>query len=166
MIELIPMMDGVTHCNVYTKGRTELGRLLTNFPRIPFRHPILGDFDSSEGLHYFLKLGEENKATGEVKRFEEFRTLYGFEAKQRGVELSRTHMVLNHDFDYHMRLGLIAKITQNSKLFRLFVESSLPLTHYYYYGDPNSDNCKVVSPKRPGRLVTDLEEIREFLRNK
>ena len=75
-------------------------------------------------------------------------------------------MVLNHDFDYHMRLGLIAKVTQNPKLFKMFMECDLPFTHYYYYGDPNSDKCKVVSPKRPGKLVTDLEEIREFLRKR
>ncbi len=166
VMEPNPMMDGVTHCNVYTKGRTELGRLLTNFARTPFKHPILGNFESGEGLHYYLKVGIENKATGDVKRFEEFRTLWGIEAKRRGAELSRTHMVLNHDFDYHMRLGLLAKVTQNPKLFKLFLASTEPLTHYYYYGDPDSNNCKVVAPKNPGRLVTDLEEIREFLRKR
>lgn len=160
------MMDGVTHCNVYSKGRTGLGRALTNFAMTPFKHPVLGEFMSGEGLHYYLKVGIENKATGDVKRFDEFRSLWGVEAKKRGTELSRTHMVLNHDFDYHMRLGLIAKITQNPKLFKMFMEKDWPLTHYYYYGDPESDNCKVVAPKNPGRLVTDLEEIREFLRKR
>lgn len=165
-LEPNPMFDGVTHCNIYTKGRTGLGRALTNFAMTPFKHPILGEFLSGEGLHYYLKVGEENKATGEVKRFDEFRQLWGIEAKQRGVELSRTHMVLNHDFDYHMWLGLLAKVTQNPKLFKMFVESDLPFTHYYYYGDPDSGQCKVVSPKRPGKLVTDLEEIRTFLRKR
>lgn len=30
-----PLEDGITHINVYSKGATELGRLLTNFAHTP-----------------------------------------------------------------------------------------------------------------------------------
>lgn len=153
---LHPKFDGVDHLNVYTKAKTVLGRALTNFAHYPFKHPLLGDFESTEGLHYFLKTG---------RNFKEFRKLWGYEAKKIGVELSRENMVLDLHFDWMFRIGLVAKITQNKELFEAFVESELPFAHYYYYGDHDSlDKCKVVHTKGPGTLVTDLEAIRTFLK--
>ncbi|MNV92956.1 hypothetical protein D3C71_1875940 [compost metagenome] len=68
-------------------------------------------------------------------------------------------------FDWMFRIGLVAKITQNQELFEMFIESELPFTHYYYYGDPDSlEKCKVVNAKETGTLVTDLEDIRVFLK--
>lgn len=151
-----PKDDSITHYNLYSKGRSTLGRMLTNFTHSPFKHPLLGKFESTEGLHYFLKTG---------RNFQEFRTLWGYNCKQRGVELSREHMVLDLHFDWMFRIGLVAKITQNPELFEMFINSDLPFTHYYYYGDPFSlDKCKVVPTKGTGTLVTDLEDIRVFLK--
>lgn len=153
-----PKFDGITHLNVYTKAKTALGLELTNFARKPFRHPLLGFFESSEGLHYFLKTG---------RNFKEFRNLWGYKAKELGVQLCRdpNNIVLDYQFDWMFRIGLVAKITQNPELFERFIESELPFTHYYYYGDPDSlDKCKVVNAKETGTLVTDLEDIRTFLK--
>lgn len=33
-----PEMDGIDHINVYSKGKTELGKLLSNFARTPFEN--------------------------------------------------------------------------------------------------------------------------------
>lgn len=151
-----PKFDGITHLNVYTKAKTELGLKLTNFSRNRFWHPLLGWFESTEGLHYFLKTG---------RQFQELRDLWGYKAKELGVQLSREHMKLDYQFDWMFRIGLVAKITQNAPLFEMFIESELPFTHYYYYGDPDSlDKCKVVNAKETGTLVTDLEDIRTFLK--
>lgn len=159
MIEQMhPKFDGITHLNVYTKAKTKLGLRLTNFSHDPFWHPLLGQFESSEGLHYFLKTG---------RKFKEFRTLWGYKAKELGVELCRdaNNIVLDYQFDWMFRIGLVAKITQNADLFEMFIDSDLPFTHYYYYGDPDSlDKCKVVNAKETGTLVTDLEDIRTFLK--
>ena len=159
MIEhLHPKFDGLTHLNVYTKAKTKLGLALTNFAHTPFRHPLLGFFESSEGLHYFLKTG---------RKVQEFRGLWGYKAKELGVQLCRdpNNIVLDHQFDWFFRIGLVAKITQNAELFAEFIESDLPFTHYYYYGDPDSlEKCKVVNAKETGTLVTDLEDIRKFLK--
>jgi hypothetical protein len=49
----IPEEDGVTHINIYSKGKTELGRWLTNFSYSPFNHPEYGKFLSMEGFWYW-----------------------------------------------------------------------------------------------------------------
>ena len=41
-----PKLDGIEHINIYSKGKTELGRLLTNFAQTPFIHPEYGRFES------------------------------------------------------------------------------------------------------------------------
>ena len=153
-----PSTDSIDHINVYTKARTPLGLKLTNFAHEPFWHPLLGQFESSEGLHYFLKTG---------RKHQEFRKLWGYKAKELGVSLCREPANITFDlqFDWMFRIGLVAKITQNQELFEMFNESELPFTHYYYYGDPDSlDKCKVVNAKETGTLVTDLEDIRKFLK--
>lgn len=118
MIEqLHPKFDGITHLNVYTKAKTKLGLRLTNFSHDPFWHPLLGQFESSEGLHYFLKTG---------RKFKEFRTLWGYKAKELGVELCRdaNNIVLDYQFDWMFRIGLVAKITQNADLFEMCLSTA------------------------------------------
>ena len=52
-----PDNDGIDHINTYSKGKTELGKLLTNFAHTPFVHPKYGEFQSVEGFWYFKKTG-------------------------------------------------------------------------------------------------------------
>lgn len=47
-----PIDDGVTHINVYSKGRTKLGRDLSNFAAIGIIHPS----DSQWILDYLTEL--------------------------------------------------------------------------------------------------------------
>jgi hypothetical protein len=35
-----PTTDGIDHINIYSKGYTKLGRLLSNFTKSEFTHPI------------------------------------------------------------------------------------------------------------------------------
>ena len=48
--------DGIDHINIYSKGYTKLGRLLSNFTKSEFTHPIYGHFMSVEGFWYYIKL--------------------------------------------------------------------------------------------------------------
>lgn len=52
-----PDEDGVTHINIYSKGKTELGRWLTNFSYSPFNHPEYGKFLSMEGFWCWVSTG-------------------------------------------------------------------------------------------------------------
>lgn len=131
-MELSPLDDGSTHINVYSRGHTELGRLLTNPSPIGFEHPVLGYFNTAEGLHFFLKTGMVDY---------DYAKLSGFDARKKGKADHKNYQH-NPQFDQLMRVGWICKITQNPKLYRLVMENRLPLTHYYYYG--KEDNCKII----------------------
>lgn len=75
-----PAMDGVDHINVYSRGRTGLGRVLTNFAHTPFTVPEHGTFASVEGYWYWLQC-----PAGAAR--ERLRPLHGHRAKQIGREL-------------------------------------------------------------------------------
>lgn len=150
-MELTPLSDGVTHINVYSKGKTELGRLLTNPSPLSFTHPYFGRFETVEGFHFFLKTGMQNY---------DYAKLSGFDARKYGKEDHRNY-VNNPDFDRMMRIAWICKITQNSNLCRLVMDNDLPLTHYYFYG--REDNCKIIPVK--GNFVEKLTEVCNFLKS-
>ncbi len=144
-----PSTDSIDHINVYSRGHTELGRLLTNPSPIGFEHPAFGYFNTAEGLHFFLKTGMLDY---------EYAQLSGFEARKKG-KADHKNYIQNPDFDRLMRIGWICKITQNPKLYELVITNTLPLAHYYYYGKP--DNCKVI-PDR-SNFTDNLTAVCKFL---
>lgn len=131
-----PKKDGVDHINMYSKAKTELGRKLTNFAHTPFEHPTLGHFESVEGLWYFLKTG---------RLYEKFRELHGFAAKKEGRRIFKgvgfgdnDSQGLSENFKNNIIEGIKAKFKDNPDILRELCLSSLPLAHYYYFGDDRS----------------------------
>ena len=138
--------DGISHINIYTKGMTRLGRLLTNLADIQVDHPTYGTFRTAEGLWYYLKTG---------KMHENLRALTGFQAKEFGKTLE---VVFNQHFQKEFKEGLYAKITSHPELLSLFKSSTLPFTHYYVYGKDNKQI--VVIPKGTQWMIDYFEELR------
>lgn len=131
-----PNEDGITHINCYSKGQTELGRLLSNFACTPFECPD-GAFMSIEGYWYWLG------CEGHPRR-EELRGLCGFKAKQLGRELRAPDYQETEEFKEKIWFAVRCKISRSGRLRSLLMESTLPLVHYYVYGgkvhhDPRSD---------------------------
>lgn len=130
-MKIDPAQDGVTHINVYSKGKTELGQLLTNFARTPFEHPTDGHFESVEGYWYWAKTG---------KNQDQLRRFYGFYAKDMGRGIPT---VFNPNFEADIISAIRAKAACNVDIQTLLASSGeLPLLHYYVYG-----GTKVVMPK-------------------
>jgi hypothetical protein len=114
-----PERDGVDHINVYSKGATELGRLLSNFADTPFEHPEHGWFRTVEGFWYWLKTGMIHN---------ELREVYGWQAK----ELGRKWPVVETDnFDENIKVALRCKLIQHPEILCMLIDNELPLTHYY-----------------------------------
>lgn len=67
-----PNEDGISHINVYSKGRTGIGRFLSNFTFYPI-HTVDGEFHSIEGYWYWLTCRDDR-----------LRYLHGYEAKKLG----------------------------------------------------------------------------------
>ena len=146
-----PKDDGITHINVYSKGATKLGTALTNFAPIGFTHPTQGHFKSIEGYWYWL-------ATGKIH--EQLRDLHGHDAKTYGKKLIRVEV---KDFKQQVKKAMLLKIEQHPRLLEVFKSSTLPLTHYYYYG--SIDNPKIIPSTDPW-FEDWLEMIRLYLNGK
>lgn len=140
MLGINPDKDGVDHINVYSKGKTELGRLLTNFAKTPFVHPKYGEFSSIEALWYWLSCKEDK-----------LRPLHGFQAKKVGRECGGEDWVDDEEFKKTIIEGIACKLEQNPDILKLLKNNTLPLKHYYNY------NGKVVEPKN-GKWVLDYLE--------
>ena len=150
-----PIDDGVSHINVYTKGATPLGRALSNLDRqYPFIHPPWGKWKTLEGLWYFLGTGCTHW---------ELNVMDGFLAKKHGKTLER---VQYDKFDRDIKIAMLCKIVQNVELLDLFLYSSLPFAHYYYYGDAEG-NPKVITDLKSGPMICDaLECLRVLLQTR
>lgn len=128
--DIKPSEDGITHINAYSKGKTELGRLLSNFALTPFVHSKYGSFTSLEGFWYWA-------ATGKIHG--DLRTLHGYIAKALGKSYER---VDNNTFELDILSASKCKVEQNNNLLLLLEKNELPLVHYYVYG--NWINYKLV----------------------
>lgn len=146
-----PADDGKTHINIHSCAKTELGRLLSHFAHLPFTHQYLGPFYSMEGFWYFARAGFNEKVANRM------RYLSGFRAKQVGRMLPN---VFYTNFEEDILAANYQKIIQNEKLYKLFVESDLPLDHYYTFGPGDV----VVTPKSGGWLTEGFEDIRNAMK--
>lgn len=147
-----PLEDGITHINIFTRGRTRLGRLLTNLADLPVDHPTHGRFRTAEGLWYYLKTGCKH---------ESLRAMTGFDAKKAGRELE---VVWHKTFREEFLLGVRAKILGNEELTELLRHSTLPFAHYYYYGSPVGEvPPKMVYPRDSDWQMEFFEALRQEL---
>lgn len=116
--------DGVTHINIYSKGKTKIGRWLSNFTQCQIRTEQ-GWFNSIEGYWYWLTTFNDT-----------LRELYGYNAKKVGKESSKERTLSDKDFKKYIKKALDLKIKTN---IQGFYTSSLPFCHYYEYGGKRVD---------------------------
>lgn len=139
--------DGITHINIYTGGKTELGRFLSNFTHME-QDTEHGRFSSLEGYYHYLKLMRAvNEADipdiiriAVVKDIDRLRTMFGKQAQDYGREL-RQRLIYeriwindkpNEFFHECFRKAMLTKI-ETSSFKDVFFESDLPFTHYYVF---------------------------------
>lgn len=156
--------DGLTHINIYSKGKTELGRRLSHFDKSPFLHPYFGPFQSMEGFWYYLKSGAPY---GHVQDgIEDLRQLHGLRAKQTGKLFKRNDTPF---FRQDVLYANCQKILQNKTLRKMLCESNLPFTHYYVieYKDKKTEENKnhIVTPKDCDWLIIGITEIRDCIKD-
>lgn len=119
-----PLLDGVTHINVYSRGQTALGRDLSNFATTPITLPNHGAFRCLEGYWHWLSTGCCHDA---------FRTVNGYHAKQ----LKKQHEKVPIDnFEAQFCAAIAAKLDQHPEITHQLCMCNLPLLHYYVYGHP------------------------------
>ena len=144
----LPMLEGKTFINIYSKSNTELGQLCSNFAFTPFEHPQYGKFNSVEGFWFYVGTGF---------KCEELRLLHGAKAKSLGSTLPKEHI---DNFEQLIQEAIHCKVDQNPRLKQLLTENHLPFKHFYVYGQP--DNCKTVKEGN-GLLERTFSEISRSL---
>lgn len=147
-IKFLPQNDGVDHINIYSKGKTELGRLLTNFAHTP-THTSYGHFNSLEGYWFYLKseVGAEGR--------ENLRHFSGFQAKELGSSLPINPKYDEVIFRRLFREAMLAKLKQHENIQDLMRESILPFTHYYVYKEKKQEAGHV--------WITEYWELLRFM---
>lgn len=159
-----PKTDGIDHVNIYSRGKTQEGRLLSNFAHTPFTlygirvasvegfyQSMLFDDEETRSL-VAATYGQEAKAWGKrsgKRAGEEIKTWDGRVVKFEGEE-----------FYDEVRKAIKEKIQQNPSVAEALVATEeLPLTHYYVmWGRP-------VIPRNGAGILEDcLMSLREELR--
>ncbi len=139
--------DGKDHINIYSKGQTYLGRLLSNFAATTIK-TIDGEFASVESYWYWLNTDHPDK--------EKLRNLTGYDAKKLGRELRSLDYNDNPVFKLKISAALINKLMSHPKILDLFLKNNLPFKHYYVYNDKRTE------PKS-GKWILDVWEFLDKL---
>ncbi len=154
MNEYLPINEGKDHLNVYSKSALLVGRQLSNFHFAPFKHTQDGEFSSVEGYWYWLATGGR----------EEFRLLSGVTAKNEGQRRIKKHgRVEVPDFNARVLEAIRCKLRQHRDILKNLVATTLPLTHYYYYGDiANPDS--IIRLEKHMWIIDEISRIRTLMR--
>jgi hypothetical protein len=147
-----PDEDGVTHINVYSKAKTELGRFLTNFAYSPFVCAD-GAFDSIEGYWYWLGTSHPDR--------DKLHKLSGWEAKSFGRKIKAADWPAEDDVEFKAKIkdAINRKLLAYPKALEALVATDLPLKHYYVYGGTHA-----VEPPENSWVLEHLEWIRTSLK--
>ena len=143
-----PENDGLDHLNVYSKGKTELGRWLTNFAYSPIETED-GHFDSIEGYWYWISQKDDT-----------LRKLSGWKAKEYGRSISGKDWIDDKEFYRKIKEAIRIKIESNPRMKALLSNSFIPFAHYYVYGN------KIVDVPKAKWILNYLEELRFEIQGK
>ncbi len=159
-----PATDGIDHVNVYSRGRTPEGRLLSNFAPTPFTlHGVT--FASVEGFYQSMRFDDDptrrrvaGTAGGEAKA-------WGNRSGKRPGDPVRAwdgRVVAFKGDEFYAQVGdgIRARVAQNPAVAAALVATeNLPLTHYYVRGR------RVIVPRGKDVLCDCLTELRAELRD-
>ncbi len=138
------MSDGSSHINIYSKGRTSLGRALSNFAHTPIP-TVDGEFASIEGYWYWLCC--EDSSTKEP-----LREMSGNEAKTYGRSIKAVDWRDDPSFKLRIYNAMLTKLILHDTILSEFLNNNLPFRHYYVFKD------KVIEPAE-GKWIIDMWEF-------
>lgn len=154
-----PSEDGITHINIYSKGATKLGRMLTNLYDRDFIVEGYGKFKCMEAFWYYFLTG---------CKYEEFHMLKSFPAKKLGRSILSERVDKERELTQQEKEVILeairCKLRQNKDILEELYHSELPFEHYYYYGDPS--NAKVVYVPQFAWMTEEFERLRKILKEK
>lgn len=153
--------DGITHINIFSRGKTPLGRFLSNFAHAEIETED-GNFSSIEGYWYWLLHKAETEMAQRER--ESLRNFFGFDAKDLGRRLLERYgskfseekeVDLDLEFQRKIKNAIKFKIDNYPKYKEELSRCILPFEHYYvFYG-------KVKEPTSHKWVINYLDELRK-----
>lgn len=161
-----PADDGKTHVNMYSKAKTEIGRVLSNFWEIPGEgitidiseglDVIEESFKTVEGYWHFLSFGGQYREDEQVMSLAK---LNGPEARKLGRKLKKRYprkYMSEKEFENEIRFAIGYKLHYIRRLYKdgkqptayktlkefnkmLEIAAHKPLVHYYIKNDSNGN---------------------------
>lgn len=156
-IEIIEQ-DGLNHIRIDNRSLVDLGRMLDSQYIIPFNHPVLGQFNTTEGFWHYISI--ENPS-------DLLRVLNGHECRKYIKELKAAKKFtkkLTTNFYEHIQYSNYLKIEASPKLKKMFIESTLPFKMYYVKKGTNGCIINNTSNLHP-RLANIIELRNMYHRN-
>lgn len=141
--------DGKDHINIYTKGKTFLGRFLSNLYPAPVETEKSGYFYSAEALWYFLTRDDSDI----FKNIES-----PFKCKELGRKRAKKDIDMCYVYS-EMEEAIRYKVVNNEPVKKMLTNSDKPFAHYYEYGG------KRVFPENQEWLINAIENIKKELKN-
>lgn len=141
-----PKEDGISHINIYSHGKTALGRWLSNFADCHI-HTEDGYFRTVEGYWYWLST-----------KHEPLRDFPGWQCKKVGRSLRGLDYPKDKEFEYKISKAIVIKILSDVPMQKLLAQSgTTPLFHYYLY------ESKVIMPKDGLWMISLIDRLRTEL---
>lgn len=119
LIKYLDKDDGITHINVYSKGKTELGRLLSNFAHTPFKYNN-EIFQSVESYWYYNKTSNLD-----------FKDLIGYKAKEYYRNKYPKNYKGSNPSKEQLKEIYKLKLQYHPNIKKILLQNNLPLAHYY-----------------------------------
>jgi hypothetical protein len=121
----IPLEDGTTHINIYTRGQTTLGRWLSNLANVKVTINNV-TFRSLENYWFWLQANEEAKPF--------LVSCPPFDAKNYFKHHPEHRIPQDPSFEENIKQAMKHKLHQHPDMAKVFAASTLPFAHYYQYG--------------------------------
>lgn len=153
-IHQMVLHDGLTHINIDSHAKTELGRMLVHKYPSKFEHPTFGRFKSIEGFWGYIRDGA---------RDDRWRYVSGMSAKRETRALGPRFIANFHQIIMEANF---LKVEQNETVRALMIASTLPFEHYYIFRSEEMSPDNPGVPTRPqiaSWLTRGFEEIRTML---
>lgn len=134
--------DGITHVNVYSKSRSPLGRLLSNFAYTPVTIDGLL-FESIESWWYWTKMNKINEGSlfplFTPEQLDEIRVKIGADAKEFFRSLYKEDSSEFSPKKEELKMAYLSKLEHHPHIKEMLLKNTLPLAHYYMMWDKQID---------------------------
>ena len=128
-------LDGIDHINIYSKGKTILGKQLSNMYYFSFNYDGL-DFNSVEQAWHYYKFIKINPNI--ANQIISMNNIYEIKKYAKKYNNETSEYVQSNEFRNLIQKIIETRLHKDSKLCLILRNSVLPFKHYYTFGNENS----------------------------